>query len=440
VARAAERAHVKRPRWLPIVVALAVVTIGIALRTIALDHMEYKEDEEYNFAWSQLIGKTQPWPAHGMPSGVYVPNPGMSVWTFAGLAKVVGAHDPVDLMRALAIFAVLGIALCGALARFSARPRDWLWVAALGLVNPIQVLYQRKLWPEPFLPVFVALTLMGWWARDRRASAAIAWGLLGALLGQIHMSGFFFAAALWVTTLYYDRERARAWFGAWFFGSCLGAAPLLPWAWHALNLPTHPAIAGGSNEILQFKYWVFLLSNPLGLHVGNALGLLRGASHVTQLADFARYPLLSEGRATWLVGVAHALLVGTGFAVAARAFLAWARTKTTGPVSPERILLVATVLVAGVLMTLPSFQIRRYYLMVCFPVDALLLVRAARAAFPRASDRVLTVVWAAQLLISASFSAYVVHNQGSSQGDYGRAYVVEMRSRVPYGPPAPQGF
>src|SRR6185437_16576183 len=111
-------------------------------------------------------------------SGIYIVNPGASIWCFAALAKVTGAKTPTQLERALQLFALLGICLMliPAFKYVSAYEREpWLWAFALALVNPITLLYQRKLWPEPFLPVFSVLLLMAWWKRDRW-QGALAWG------------------------------------------------------------------------------------------------------------------------------------------------------------------------------------------------------------------------------------------------------------------------
>lgn len=422
-----------KARWLWV----CVILLAIAVRVIGLEHMEYKEDEEYNYVWSQMIGQSKPWPMWGMPSGVYVPNPGMSVWVFAALAKVTAAHDPVALARALAIFAVLGLALCSWLGRFSRDPSAWHWAGALALLNPIQVMYQRKLWPQGFLPFFMALTLAGWWKRAepgaRGFAAAAAWGFFGAWLGQIHMSGFFVAFALALVTAVSDFRATRRleWFGAWFLGSVLGALPLIPWAIHALQLPPHPEVARGFGEMLQLKYWAFLLTNPWGLHVGNTLGLLRGPSHWQQLSDFSRYPLVA-GHASWLVGAAHVALGGLFIYTLGRLVASgWKRLAIPGP---ERRLILAVALLAGVLMTLPAASIRRYYLMIAFPVDSLLLVYAVRAAFPRGSRRALAAIAVCLLVISASFAQYVRVNEGSAQGDYGRGFAAELRARENYGP------
>ena len=60
---------------------------GFMLRTLHVQDMEYKEDEQYNYTQSQTIGTTEAWPAYGIASGVYIVNPGASIWVFAALAK-----------------------------------------------------------------------------------------------------------------------------------------------------------------------------------------------------------------------------------------------------------------------------------------------------------------------------------------------------------------
>src|ERR1700733_1046568 len=193
---------------------------GALLRLLYVNDMEYKEDEEYNFTQSQLIGTAQqPWPWYGIPSGVYLVNPGMSIWVFTALAKVFGLHQPTSLAHAVQLFALLGICLVIPFTlRFVAdeERRDWLWAYALAMVNPFLILYQRKLWPEPFLPFFTMLTLMGWWKRTQRWGAFL-WGFVGAWLGQIHMSGFFFSFALFLWTAVFDRKSSL--WKYWFVGS-----------------------------------------------------------------------------------------------------------------------------------------------------------------------------------------------------------------------------
>ena len=83
------------------------------------------------------------------------------------------------------------------LSLFKLRPigqrEPWLWALSLSAVSPLAMLSQRKIWAQSMLPIFCALFLIGWLRRNRYSGACL-WGFIGAILGQIHMSGFFFAA------------------------------------------------------------------------------------------------------------------------------------------------------------------------------------------------------------------------------------------------------
>jgi hypothetical protein len=416
---------------------------GIVLRLIFVDDMEYKEDEEYNFTQSQIAA----WPWVGMPSGVYVPNPGMSVWAFRWLAILFRARTPTGLARAVQVFALLGIALLLPFALKVLRPgedrRPWLWAMALALVNPFAVFYQRKLWPEPMLPA-------GWWRRELWLGA-FAWGLVGAWLGQIHMSGFFYAAGLLIATLAFQSgsvPRARARWGAWLAGSVLGALPLIPWAQYWLSHPVHESISRGWEEIVQLKFWVFWATDPLGLHLGNTLGINRGPSGWDQISDFVRYPLVA-GHATYLCGLAHGVaavaagwILVPAFARFVRSLAARARggrSPLEAPATPRtelRIALWGGLWGFGLLLTATAIMIRRYYLMVSFPLEfawlACLALGVSRSGTTQSSagaTRWLGTLWVAQLFISACFVGYIHVNEGSPTGDYGDAYHVVMSKR-----------
>src|SRR5262249_44475725 len=140
-----------------------------------------------------------------------------------------GVQTPPDLARAVQLVNVAALVLlCAcALRLVPAEEREpWLWAAALAAVNPLAVLLQRKIWPPSVLPLFLVLLLAGWWRRDRRAGALL-WGLTGALIGQIHLSGFFFAATLAAGT--WLRRRTSAAWRYWIAGGVVGLLPLLPW-------------------------------------------------------------------------------------------------------------------------------------------------------------------------------------------------------------------
>lgn len=439
-------------------IGLVVALIcGFVLRLIWTEDMEYKEDEEYNYLVSQIVGTKIGWPWLGMPSGVYIPNPGMSIWVFAWIARLFRAHDPVTLARAVSFVSWIGIASIIPFAVYFVQKTEpgkvatWLWASAIALVNPFAVFYQRKLWPEPILPVFTVATLAGWWCRDK-FWYAFAWGFLGAALGQIHMGGFFFAAALFLWTLLFGEKRSTHWRG-WFAGSVLATLPLIPWFFHIFTQPTGGAIKVGLDEILQFKFWAFWFTDPTGLHLGNPLGLLRGPSNWDQISDFVRYPIIG-GHATYLTGLAHlllgALLLGTfSFAVfnGLKKVIGNRRidlASFTGRGSPSLLLQNAALIGFGLLLTVTGVVIRRYYLMVALPLEFFFFVQIisyANSSTYKRLNSVLAAIWFCEFFISASFVGYVHVHNGATQGDYGEAYhVVRESGRSSLTPTTLQGI
>ena len=426
----------------------AALIAGILLRVVYVQDMEYKEDEEYNFQQTQIVRGITDWPATGMPSGVYLQNPGMSIWVFIALAKISNATTPTALAHAVQIFAVLGIFLLIPFAtRFLKKDEQepWLWAFALAMVNPFAILYQRKLWPEPFLPFFSMIFLMGWWRRQRRTSALV-WGLIGAWLGQIHMSGFFLAGAFFIWTLlheliYKPAPGQRTNWKAWFVGSLIGTVPLIPWLLNVLERPLGGSMTSGWNEAIQLKYWVFWITDSLGLHLGNPLGLMRGSSLWHQISDFVRYPLIN-GHASYLNGVAHLAILliaiwifGTsliGFAIRQGFFNRISLQELFFPKGPRAwVAITAALWGCGLLLTLTTVNIRRYYMMVTFPLEFVWLIFLVFRERPAANARaLLAVLWVAQLFISANFVGYIHVNEGSLQGDYGPAYHVLMKQRA----------
>src|SRR5262249_3652581 len=151
--------------------------------------MEYKLDERWTYYHAQELAKGWSLPWIGMPSSMGIHNPGMSLWIFTAITKVFAIDDPRDLARAVQTFSILAIIV---LAMFAWRivpaseREPWLWAAALVSLNPLAVLFHRKIWPPSILPIFTILFLVAWWRRDRRAWAFV-WGLVGSCLGQIHM-------------------------------------------------------------------------------------------------------------------------------------------------------------------------------------------------------------------------------------------------------------
>ncbi len=412
-----------------------ILLAGLALRLIWVGDMEYKEDEDYMFRRLMSVGVSEPWPWLGIASGVHVRNPALSVWVFVGLGKILGVTEPTGLCRIVQCLNIAALALLvlTALRLVAAREREpWLWAAALAAVNPFAVMYHRKIWAQSVLPFFCVLFLMAWLRRDRRGGA-FAWGLVGAALGQIHMSGFFFAFALAAWTFFADRARPR--WRPWLAGSFLGALPLIPWVVHLATFSSGNAIFRGWEEAAQLKFWVFWLTDPIGLHLGNPLGVHHGNSMLQQLGDFVRYPLLG-GQPTYGLGAAHVAIAGIAAALWIRALLAlffradrmpW-RDWLRGGGSETGLLLRAAGIGYGALLTLATLKIYRFYLIVTFPLEFVWLAGAGLSK-PASGRVLLAALVVLELVVSIGFLGYVHVNEGALGGDYGGAYHTTPKPR-----------
>jgi hypothetical protein len=267
------------------------------------------------------------------------------------------------------------------------------------------------------------------------------------------MSGFFLAGGFFLWTLIFDgalpldplENHPLSRWRFWIVGSVLGALPLLPWLQELIVHPAGGHVASGIGEALQFKFWVFWITDPLGLHLGNPLGLMRGQTSFDQISDFIRYPLLF-GVPTYLNAVAHLTIAVTAVWILGKALIRtihrvtqgrWSFRKTfVGKDSDTAFAQNAALWGFGLLLTATTIMIRRYYMVVAFPFEFIFLIKLIQTYSPsRVAKRILMTLWVAELFISSQFVNYVHTNQGSTQGDYGKAYHLiqeergEMRAR-----------
>lgn len=408
----------------------AALLLGAGLRLIWGADIEYKLDEAWTFQQTQRGARTEPFPWLGMPSSTRVLNPGMSVWVFLLLGRVGGAETPADLARAVQLVNVAALVLLIAFALRWVSPAErelWLWAAALAAVNPLAVLFQRKIWPPSVLPLLSVVLLMGWWGRHRRGGAFL-WGLVGACLGQIHMAGFFFAAALAGWALAFDRRRV-AWRG-WLAGSGFGAIFLVPWVYYLLTGPGQASHVLHWTRPFGFKFWTHWLTEPFGLGLRYALG--------PDFGDFLSYPLLA-GQPTYLVGLLHGLLVVLGVVILARAgrrFWQQQRWRDlwVGGRSSTAFAVNAALWGFGVLLTVPGLAFYRHYLIVAFPLTFVWLTRLALGDDPAGSRKLgrglLATLCVTQALVTVCFLGYVHVNQAALRGDYGVPYGAQIQEPI----------
>ena len=207
----------------------------------------------------------------------------------------------------------------------------------------------------------------------RRRGGAFAWGLLGTLLGQIHLSGFFYNAGLALWVWLFDRRGVR--WRSWLAGNVVGSLPLLPWV--ARMLTRHvgqPVKNSGWWHWMEAKFWLRWVTEPFGASLEYSLE--------NDFTDFLRYPLI-EGRPTYLVAALHALLILVGVTVMVRAF-AWLwrhrqswRHLWIGRESQTAFTQSAALWGFGLLLTFSMMPIHRHYLTVAFPLGLVWFARAS---------------------------------------------------------------
>ncbi len=403
---------------------VGVLGLGAVLRLVWPGDIEYKGDESWTYERVREVKAGAPWPRLGMPSSQGAFNPGLSVWAFVALGQVVDLEGPADLARVvqwLNVLALFGLVLFAWRVAPAGEREIWLWATALVAVNPLAVLSHRKIWPPCLFPPLVLLFLFCWWHRQRRWPA-LGWGLLGALLGQIHIPGFFFAGGFVLWAGLFDR-RGVAW-KSWLLGSVLGILPLLAWlrylATEAVFLPRDP---GAWQHLFEGRFWLRWVKEPLGFGLEYSLG--------QDFGDFLRQPLWA-GQPTWLVLGLHLLAALLGLLILLRALDSWRRQRDPEPrpaSSPTAFTQNAALWGYGLLITLSSFPIHRHYMIVLFPLQFIWLARLAlgertRIALGRGLLAALVVV---QGLLSIQFLGYI-HDRQQINGDFGTTYAFQVQA------------
>lgn len=399
-------------------VLLAAIVIGCALRLVWPADMEWKTDERILTASAIQAAKEGAIPAAGMKSGGGILNPGLSVGVFALVARF--SHDPlvmVSMVQWANVIALLGFLLLASLRFRGQELMDWSWGLAIAAVNPLAILFSRKIWAQDLLPLMVLLILVGHLSR-RKGWGAFLWGLAGSLIGQVHMSGFFLAMGLLLVTVAHDRANGVPFrWALWLAGSTLGGLLLLPWLEVIVRSPS------ASNA----SFWNIFQLNFFFYWIIDALGVDGPYSLRDEFLTFLREPLVA-GTPTFLVGIAHVVLMGTGVLVVkgivrlvrrqvvrVRALSGW-RAFFVGMPATD-LYFWAILLGLGFGMPMAGVTIYQHYLICSFPFAFIFLVRMLHAR-----TRPLLVALVAQLFISGCFLWYIHRNGGAPEGDYGKTY------------------
>jgi hypothetical protein len=280
-------------------------------------------------------------------------------------------------------------------------------------VNPITVAMERKIWAQSALPLFVALFWLAWWRRDRWWGA-FAWGLVGALVGQVHMSGLFFAAGVFAweaLNMWRARRLGATRWVAWIAGSAVGALPMIPWVLYVATATSDRTNHFDIGEIFTPRIWYFGITDAVGIGLQTSLG-------TKSFVDLLRSPWLGD-IPTYGVGLVHLVLAAIGLAVLVGALRrAWRAPKRVFTADDATGNALRAVWIGyGAVMTLSGALLYRHYLAVAFPFESLFVVSIVVALGDR-WRRLLPALWVGQLVVTLAFLVYV-HVHHGALGDYG---------------------
>ncbi len=261
-------------------------------------------------------------------------------------------------------------------------------------------------------------------ARDPRRGAFL-WGLAGALFGQVHLTGFVFAAAFLGFVLLFDRRSAQ-WF-AWFGGSLLGLVPLLPWL-VAVSKGIGPVRTAQINDpLVPFGHW---MNFALGIDLYETLG--------DDFLPFLAFPRIYS-HSSYLAGALLGAIVLI-FAMLLRRLVSQLpadRARTTalllGTRSSTSLALNAGFFGYCSLLAVMLQPIYLHYIIVALPLPALWLAWIARAgsgegAGSTAKARgLLAALVIAQAGVTVLFLVYI-HQTQIIRGDYGVAFGSQLHS------------
>ncbi len=406
-------------RWI-----VGFVLLGCLLRLVWADDMKWKADEiwMYEVARDVVTGK-QPWPWLGMGNGAGFLNPGLSVWCFIAMAWV--SPDPIDMVRWVQVsnIAAIGLFIVFIL-RYIPKSEQlvWLWGIAIMSVNPLAIHFSRALWAQDILPFVVFFVFAGHWFRHLRWGAFV-WGLVGTLIGQIHMTGFFWQASLVLMTLISPQNwglggqkvsKFTTNWRFWFLGTTIGLLPMIPWIRQIGG--TAATIARPSwAEILTPNFPLHWLLSSWGLNLEYDLGPEFWRSFLAEPRLFG-YP-------TFTAAVALLFLAVSAIA----AMIRWYRSRrktydlTLTPNSIEPYLWAAGVIMP-ILLLLARVRVPAHYLIVLYP-----FVHIWVAILERGRVRSLVAICSAQLFLSLCFLVFIHIHNGGPEAFYGTVY----RLRVP---------
>ncbi|MBS3915666.1 MAG: hypothetical protein KG003_14320 [Bacteroidetes bacterium] len=361
--------------------------------------MEYKADEKLMVSMANTSIETGELPAIGMKSGIGLENAGFSAWPFVLFAWI--SNNPLHMAMMVMVLNFLALLLMAHCANLAEKDSyTYKMGVLLAGVNLMAVLFSRKIWAQDLLPVFTSCI---WYFYLKRNSflLVIFTGIFFALAGQLHLSGFFYAAGFFLSAIIFKKYSWKQ-IGLMLLGFAIGLIPALLWI-KDLLLHTTSSDASLSN-IIKFEYFLHLLIDPLGINAAYSLG-----SDVWPFSKMA-----------FFLPVILTAVIGFVFLFALiKACLRIIRNKnyTINKYSEFVFYAAAFILFPGILLTLSGSPVRSHYLIGATPFVHIALVKLI---YPL-GKKYIWLFWISQAVFTICF-LYFIHTGGIISGDYGLPY------------------
>lgn len=384
-----------------------VLTFAIVLRMLWPEDMEWKADEMLMHSMAAEAVQSGDLPFVGMKSGAGPDNPGFSVWPFVLMYSL--SDHPLNMVVFVQLINVLALVMMYfCVNKYEGKDREVLLLSlAIMAFNVLNIIWSRKIWAQNLLPLFTAAI---WWCYLHRHKNITLFfmGVLAALAGQLHISGFFYAAGFMLAVLVFKKFtflQIRMYAG----GFILGLIPALPWMNHILH--RHEASNIGISHIFKLEYFLHLFTDPLGINVLYSLGA-NGTKHFN--SEFKYIPLLLVIVVLIVLLLAiYKWLKGSG-----------AKNMSWNKDSELLFLFMAFVVFPGLLLTLSASPVRSHYLIAAMPFAGIWLSWLLIQAFRKKAFLFLIPV----LLLSGFFMYYIHKNKGCTLdgADYGPTWQVQQ--------------
>jgi len=406
------------------IVLMTLMLIGFTLRLIWPMDFEWKFDQAWMFDAGRYINETGKWPSLGMPSGGGIKNPALSVWFFAFLAKF--SSTPLAMVQAihwLNILSIVGFVLL-IFKKIKKQKIIWLTGLTIASVSPLAILFSRNIWAQNVLAPFLLVCLIGFFYRHKFIGMFL-FTLCGSLLGQIHMSGYFFFAPFLAMTVIYDLKLKNKvnWVGM-LCGFIIPILFIIPWVKYLMDKP--PVVSAQSEgnsgiiefkHIFKFRYFTYWILDSLGIHL-----------KYTFKKDFWNYvshPIVG-GVSTYLYGFFHIVCSAIGLFALSKFKLIINLAKDLfkfNKIDDPNLLLIIYFVVIGGFFTLVGLKLHPHYIIVIFPMTYIFM------AYLLSKSRIITLVLIfSQSVISFGYLNFVHDGNTTEKSEFQIPYSLQNKN------------